>query len=42
VFQGRVRGDGARLATNGRRWATRAELPSIALSNAARRVVDAR
>jgi A/G-specific adenine glycosylase len=39
VFEAKVRGAGAKLATSGRRWVTPRELPDFALSNAAKRIV---
>ncbi|MFM7050884.1 MAG: A/G-specific adenine glycosylase [Planctomycetota bacterium] len=42
VFEARVRGKGAALAVQGRRWVAPDELPSFALSNAARRVLGLR
>ena len=39
VFEAKVRGTGAKLATGGRRWVTPRELPGFALSNAAKRIV---
>ncbi len=41
VFTAAVRGRGDALATNGRRWVTPEELPGYALSNAAKRVLEA-
>jgi A/G-specific adenine glycosylase len=40
VLDARVRGKGDRLASGGRRWVLPGELPKLALSNAAKRVLD--
>ena len=41
VFTAKVRGAGAALAAGGRRWVAPADLAAHALSNAAKRVLEA-